>query len=106
MESEFHSMMPHSVGITPYLSRDKWGKKTYGAIVLFRGRVENKRKMVTNYLGDEVVSQSTLYLATTSGIGIEDRITMPSGYLPANPDILAIERQDDEWGAHHTVIYV
>lgn len=106
MDLELLSMMPHQIGYEPYVSRDDWSNKTYGAIVLLRGRIENKRRRVLSANGKEIISETTLYLATTSGISIEGRITLPSGYLPATPDIIAIARQDDEYGAHHTVVYV
>jgi hypothetical protein len=106
MDLELLSMMPHLIGIQPYLSRDAWGKKTFGAIVLFQGRVESKRRKIIGADGEEVISETTIYLATVSGIGMQDRVTLQSGYLPPNPLILAIRRQDNEYGIHHTVIYV
>jgi len=105
-DAEFRSMMPHTIGVKPWGASDAWGNPTFGTLVSYQGRIENKRRKVINQLGEEVISNSTLYLATTAGIGIRDQITLPSGCLPVNPVILAIERQHDESGAHHVVVYV
>lgn len=105
-EQEFLTMMPRSIGIKPMTSRDAWGNRSYGTISYYQGRIQNKRRKVINRDGDEVISETTLYLATTVNIGIDDQITMPSGFLPLHPEIIAVRPLDDDWGSHHLTLYV
>lgn len=106
MDPEFLSMMPHSVGIEPCGATDAWGNRTYGALVSCRARIQNKRRKVINLQGNEVISETTLYLDTTVNIDINARVTMPSGYLPTHPEIIAGKLEDDEAGAYCMVLYV
>lgn len=106
MDSEFLSMMPQSIGISPATGRDAYGNLTFGAQVVYRGRIENKRRKVVNVEGNEVVSETTLYLDTVARITPDDRVALPSGYLPSTPDIIGIYRVDDEEGAYYTRLYV
>jgi hypothetical protein len=106
MDAAFLSMMPHNIGHEPAIGRDAWGNLTFGAQVLYRGRIQNKRRKVINREGNEVISETTLYLDTVNRILLDDRITLPSGYLPANPDIISAYRVDDENGPYFTQLYV
>jgi len=106
MDPEFLSMMPQYIGVENFVSRDAWGNRTYGAKILFRGRVENKRRKVINREGDEVLSETTLYLDTVSGISLDARITLPSGHYPAHPEIISLKLDEDEIGPYCTTMYV
>ena len=106
MDLELYSMMPFSIGIKSHLSFDAYGEKTYGTLISYPGRIQNKRRKIIDREGHEVISETTLYLGTTATIGMEDQITLPSGYLPLHPEILSIKREADENGAYATTIYV
>lgn len=106
MDSEFLTMMPQWVGVENFAARDAWGNRTYGAKILFRGRVENKRRKVISRDGDEVISETTLYLDTISGISMDARITLPSGHYPAHPEIISLKLEEDEVGPYSTTIYI
>lgn len=106
MDPEFLSMMPSEIGVENFVSRDAWGNVTHGAKILFQGRIENKRRKVTGRDGSEVVSESTLYLDTISGISLDARITLPSGHFPAQPEIIALKLEEDENGPYSTTIYL
>jgi len=98
-------MMPHQVLVEPFASRDAWGNPTYGALVAYQGRIVNKRTKVINRQGNEVISNTTIFMTTASGISIDDRITLPSGYYPARPPIIGISRFPDEYGAYYSELY-
>ena len=106
MDSEFLDMMPHQVGIEPAVDRDAWGNITFGTQVPYQARIENKRRMVINSRGEEVLSDTTLYLDTVDRITEDDRVTLPSGYLPSHPEIKSVYRMDDEYGPYCTKLYV
>ncbi len=102
---EFLDFMPHRVGVEPYLSRDAYGNKSYGPKVVYSGRVVNKRRQVISRMGQTVPSETTIYLATASGVSIDDRITLPSGCVPAWPTIISVSRYPDEYGGVYTEVY-
>lgn len=102
---EFLDMMPHTITVEPFVSMDEFSRRTYGSPVRYRARVVGKNKSVTNFAGEEVISNVTAYIANSTGIKSTDRITLPAGFEPSQPPILSIERIPDENGLHHEVIY-
>lgn len=105
MDFELYTLMPHDIEIEPFSHRDAWGNKSYRSANTYRGRIENKRRKVISRTGAEVLSETTIYLATTVGISPDDRLTLPSGYLPQHPEIISVKKDDDEWGGYGTRIY-
>ena len=117
MSSEFLDMMPQTVTweASSALSSDGYGAVSYSTGLSIRGRVEQKRRLVRDSGGREVVSTSTVYLdcvTTSSGsvvMNAYDRLTLPSGFLVAGssqPPIISVARQQDEAGDHHIEVYL
>ncbi len=104
IESELAAMMPHTITIQPYTNSDGWGNKNYGAAWTCRGRIVNKRRKVLSATGGEVISETTIYLDTTSEIGMDDLVTMPDGFSPRQPQIISVKRQSDESGLYYTIL--
>lgn len=105
MEPDLLALCIHTITLAPYASQNQYGEPTYGAVVSYKARVQGKMRMVRDSLGVERVSSVTCYVATTASIGPKDRLTLPSGWTPASPPILSVQRQSDEGGDHHVVIY-
>jgi hypothetical protein len=105
MESALLSLMPHTITLAPYVSQNAYGESTWGAAVSYQARVQGKMKMIRDFTGVERVSTVTCYVATTEAISPKDKLTLPSSFVPQTPLILAVERQADEHGDHHVVIY-
>lgn len=105
MESDLLSLMPHNITVAPWSSQNAYGEPTYGSAVSYTARVVGKMRMVRDANGTERVSTVTCYVATTASIGPKDKLTLPSGWTPASPPIIAVQRVSDESGDHHTVIY-
>lgn len=99
------SLMAHTISLTPWTGQNQYGEPSYGAAVSYTARVQGKMRMVRDSTGTERVSTVTCYVATTATISPKDKLTLPSGFTPATPPILAVERQADERGDHHVVIY-
>lgn len=97
-------MMPHTITIEPFVSRDTYGAATYGAAVTYKARVQGKNRLITTLSGDEKVSTVTVYVGSTS-ITPEDRLTLPASFSPTIPNILDVQPVSDESGHHHQVIY-
>lgn len=99
------SMMAHTISLAPYTGQNAYGEASYGAAVNYTARVQGKMKMVRDFAGVERVSTVTCYVATTAAISPKDKLTLPGSFVPTSPPILAVERQADERGDHHIVIY-
>ena len=77
---------------------------TYGTDVEYAAQIEQKARMVRDDQGRQVVSSTTVYLATTTEIKPDARVTLPSGFTPRSPKIVTVERPSDEAGVSHTVL--
>lgn len=99
------SLFSQTITIAPYSGQNSYGESTWGTAVSYAARVEGKMQMVRDSLGAERVSSVTCYVATTTAISPKDKLTLPSGWTPASPPILAVQRQTDELGDHHIVVY-
>lgn len=102
--SAWADMMPHTISVEPFSSIDAYGAATYGAAVQYSARIQPTNRSVTTLAGEERVTVATIYVAGT-GIGPQDRITLPSPSSPVAPDIFDVTYVADESGHHHTVIY-
>lgn len=102
---EFLDLMPHHVLVEPWASQDGYGAPTFGAAVEYQCLVQQGVKMIRDISGQERVSMTQIYLATTDAIDPRSRLTLPAGYVPLKPPILAITRFSDETGVCATVVY-
>lgn len=102
---DFRSLMPHQITIEAYQNQNQYGEPNYLAAVSYTARAQGKMQMVRDATGVERVSTITVYVATTASIGPKDKLTLPTGWTPASPSIIAVQRVSDESGDHHTVIY-
>jgi len=72
-----------------------------------RCRIEQGARLVRDAQGREVVSQTRLFLRPTAEDGsaftpgVNDRFTLPSGYVPQQPPIISAGRHNDADGLHH-----
>jgi hypothetical protein len=102
---DFGDMMPHTVLIAPKTGADRFNKPTYGADVSHRALVADKLQMVRDRNGEEVVSNTEIYLdgPARPELAPESRVTLPTG---ETPPILSISRYPDEHGDYVAVVYL
>lgn len=106
-EPEFLDLMTQSVTIAlPTGGYTDRGAPAFAAGTSYTSRIVEKNKMIRTAEGQERVSRAAIYLATTDVISPEAQLTMPTGFTPTNPPILAVERYPDEHGPHHTVLRI
>jgi hypothetical protein len=85
---------------------------TFSAAVTYQAHLSGKRRMVRNSEGQEVVSSQAVYLAGAPAVQPGDRIVLSTDDVGSTasgalqPPILAVERLNDEYGPHHTVIFL
>jgi len=106
VENELLDLFVDSVTVTPWSSADQYGQASYGTGVVYTGKIGGKNTMVRNAAGQEVVSSKQVIFSTTLTVSTKDKVTLPTGSVPLNPPILAVQQFSDEDGAHHTTIFL
>lgn len=105
-------LMPEQVTIEPYsASGGLYDPRSWGAAVTYRARVEQVTNQVLDAQGDQRLSQATVYIGYkvgaggaispvdgTEGFTVHDRVTLPVHYQPREPQIIAVESDNDERG--------
>jgi hypothetical protein len=99
---EFLELMPDTVGVEAFVSRNPWGIASYGARRDYRARVTYKTSYVRAMSGEQIVARGYAILATTDPIGDKDRITLPDG---EHPSVLSADRESDENGPLYSKLY-
>lgn len=99
---EFLELMPATVSIYPFASRDSYGKPAYGSPTNYRARVLYKPVKVRAPDGQTIVARGVVWLAGTPVLSPQDKMILPDG---SEPPILAIDMVPDENGPHHDKIY-
>lgn len=104
-----------TVTVEPCVSVDAYGKVTYGTPVSYRTRCLGRSRIVYDSDGKERMSGATVVFFGEYNLNTLDRFTLPLRFsadprdvnnLEARqPQCLAIDRETDENGAHHTTVY-
>lgn len=103
-----------TVTIEPFVSRDQYGKPNsgtsgYGPPVQYPANipVALRQMAVRTKDGTSVFGRGPIYLPVAPmTITVNDRITLPAGYSPAQPPILQVSPFGDEEGNLATQIVV
>lgn len=84
------------------------GSATYGTAVSYACRVEMRQAKVVTREGKEAIAIGRVLIHGDVGgeFDVRARLTLPSGYDPSTPPILAIERNPDPFGVcANTVVW-
>jgi hypothetical protein len=81
----------------PYTGVDAYGQHVYGTSTPMRARIDHETKLVRDAQGEQRVSVTQVYIATTEVMHVLDRITLPDGSTPL---LLRVERLADHKGIH------
>src|SRR5262245_48616934 len=99
-------MMPHTVLIEPWLGVDAYNKPMYGAATSYKAQVQSAfNRSIRTVTGEEKVASVKVTIAAAVMINPQDKITLPTGWVPQQPPILSAQAVSDENGLHHTVVY-
>lgn len=101
----FADLMHDQVVICPYLGQDGYGQPTYGDPVTYPARVTGRLQRIATFQGEEKVSTTEILLLNSPGIDPRSQITLPAGFLPQQPPILATLRQKDDLGELTEIVY-
>ena len=106
--ADFLDCLPDTIGIEPYtgLSTDGLTTRLYGASVPYPCRIEMGSRGLNATEINILKAKGILILGTTDVIDKRDRLTLPTGFLPAIVPIVEVRLQRDEDGPHHTELLV
>jgi hypothetical protein len=110
---QWRDMLTQTVVIEPYVSQNAYGVATYGRRKTYRARVapiltrrRRGQAIARDREGREIIASLAVYLLTNELIDPRSRLTLPTGYVPQQPPILAVAPFPDESGIHHTMLYL
>jgi len=97
--------MPDTVTVKTLsgLSTDGYGTPTWSTGVSYSARKVYEQKLVRTFEGTEEVSNTTLWIASTSTMSPAAHYALPNGETPGN--LMAIETFSDENGITHSKVY-
>jgi hypothetical protein len=94
-----------TVSIAPFLSNDDFGKASYKVAVAYEAKIEQATLNIRTDFDREIKSTRLIYLNTTNTqISTKDLLTLPTGFEPINPLILAVRIVLDKNGISHMVL--
>lgn len=110
-ESEFLSLMPHTITVRPKTGVNSYNEPTFGTAKTYRCLVNEKQHLVRDVRedrrGEEVVAKGMAFVApaatdgTTTEIKVDDELTLPDGTISP---IIVVEKNADDKGLHHLVV--
>lgn len=105
--SEFLDFMASTVTIDAWVSQSVSGVPSYaGAPASYPAYIEIKNHLIIDSAGREVMARGKVWLGTTTMPGVKDKLTLPAGYVPLTPPIIAVNLADDNLGSHHVVLEI
>lgn len=93
--SDWSDLMTQDVTVAPFVSRDAYGTPTYGSGVSYKARVNYEQHLVRTADGEQTVARGTAWLARTTAVGSQDKVTLPDASTPL---ILVTILEVDEGG--------
>lgn len=82
-----------------------YNKPGYSAAVIYTAKIEDTVTIVRDENNDEKKSTRKIFLFTQTVPTTKDRITLPAGYAPLTPKIIAVQTLTDLTGTSHVVVY-
>ncbi len=96
---EFQDLLVHTVDWEQRTGLDSHGAPVYARPKTLKARIAYKQTLVLDQTGKQQVSSCEIWLGESVGVSNLDRITLPTGFLPSRPVILAVRRTPDDTGA-------
>lgn len=102
--ADWLDFMADTVTLEPCTGHSVSGAPTYGTAVSYSAYIEMKNRIIVDRNGREVTARGRVFLGTATVININDRITLPTGTIPLQPPIIAVNMASDEGGVHHVTL--
>lgn len=102
-DSAFLELMPHTITVSTMTGFDAYGDPAHSTSgTTYRARVKEEPKLIRDFIGEEVISTVTVWVASTGQIPATSLVTLPGGDQPA---LLSVSQVPDEDGIHHNVLH-
>lgn len=104
--------MSSTVTVAARTGNDGYGAPTYGTAVTYQAHLGKGKHFVRTAGGQEVESEQTVHLNTTTAILPTAKLTLSTGDVGSteaadiNPTIIAVDRLFNGTGAHHIVLHL
>ncbi len=82
-----------------------YNKQTYSAAVTYTAKIEDTETMVRDEKNQERKSTRKIFLFTQTVPTTKYRLTLPAGFSPLVPKIMAVQPLTDLKGTSHVVLY-
>lgn len=90
-DPSMYELFPDTITLEPFSSQTVTQVKTYGAAVSYRAQVSDEWSAVTGADGRTYNSKVSVIIPGRVHVDPRDRLTLPSGWVPNQPPILAID---------------
>jgi hypothetical protein len=103
LDPQFKDLMPETVQVVVSGTRNSYGELSYGATTSFSAHVQKRQKMIRADNGDELTSDTVVYIYGDAGLELDSQLTLPGGTVRV---VLAVDSVTDETGnIHHQIAY-
>lgn len=103
IDLELLELLESTVMLAAATARGLDGKQTFGTPAPYQAHISNRRSMVRNVSGEEVMSNGSADLDSAYPLLTEShQITLPDG---AKPSIVAVSTSYDSAGPYQTTVY-
>lgn len=103
-DSSLTALLEDTVTIEPFSSMTQAQVYSYGASVSYAALVQRGVRRVVTANGREADSNVQVIIPDRVAVDVRSRITLPSGFVPQTPPILAVEPLKG-LGMDHTVVF-
>lgn len=103
-DSSLTALMEDTVTIEPYSSMTSEQVYSYGTAVTYAALVQRGVRRLRDATGREADSNVQVIIPDRVAVDVRSRITLPSGFSPQTPPIIAVEPLKG-LGLDHTVVY-
>lgn len=93
---DWSDLMPGTVTVQTFVSRDSYGGASYASPATYDCRVNYKHHDIRRPDGQVVTARGMIWIATSDQIGVDDKVTLPDSTVPEILDSASIT---DETGA-------
>ena len=94
------AMFPHTVTIQPSTGEDPYGTKTYGVAYTAKAYIDAGVRETTGHFQEVKTTRSRgqIMILTSNTITEKDKLTLPSPFVPTDPEIIEATPIHDEEG--------
>lgn len=99
MEDALLGLLTQTIVVSTRSGHTAYGAPSFSSSpTTYAARIVDKPGFVRGNTGEDVAYRSVAWIASTGGLHMDDRYTLPDG---SAPPVVSLERYPDENGAYH-----